>query len=159
MDSLISGVRQRRYFQIPAVGSTAMAGARDKLLPPRRGAPGLSRAGPSLTFTARALNAGRFPPTEVLQRKLVVPRCRVALHESLRRAVCPPEALPEAHGELQQLLERVPLQQRPERTAGDLEEADRHFSLRENRRDHSSLLAEGINEVHDQVFAYLSITS
>lgn len=76
-----------------------------------------------------------------------MPEERFALHEPLHRAHCSTASSTDAHRELQQLLERFPLQQRSRRTPGDAEEADRSVSMRQNRDDSVSLYSERAGQV------------
>lgn len=107
MDSCILGLCQRYHVEILANGTTTVAGARDKLYPPRRTIPSLSSEGPSLASSTGASSVGRFPTTKMLYRQLDLPRGEFTFHKSLRRAIRTAQTLSKAHREFQQLLERV----------------------------------------------------
>lgn len=87
-----------------------MAGARSKLLRTRRGTSGMSRASASLAFATGASNFGGFFTIEILDGQLDLSRERFALYESVRSTLRSAASPADAYRELQQLLERFPLQ-------------------------------------------------
>lgn len=127
-----SGICQRLGFQVLTPESVSMASVRHKLHATRRRNQTVLGQSTSFAVDWGTHDTSWLLAPEILTREMGLSREQLTLHQSLRRAVSLADAPSEAHRKLQQLLERVFVQQRPHRTPRNTEKANRTVSMLQN---------------------------